>query len=242
MRLADEREGEGTPVPAAPAPWRPLRVSDPGRFALSGANGYNRTGRRRPVQGQGGQEGRRIIPGDSLALIEECEAGANTFDDGDRVRAAAVGTAEYSTRDRTAGVATPVQMHVPDIGDTVVGTVAIVMSSMFAVAIRYINGRPVTSNVECVCSTRDSRRRMVAMIGDVVALRILSRINGTIHATVDDPELGVLFTKCRMCGMGVIAVRDGVKCAECGWFDERNMSSNFGKAEAAISGRSGAPG
>ena len=182
------------------------------------------------------QQGQTILPGEAIALIEECEAGANTFDDGDRVRAAALGTAEIDRKARTASVATPVKMHVPDVGDTVVGTVAIVMSAMFAVAIRYVNGRPVTSNVECVCSTRESRRRMIALNGDVVALRIRSRINGTMHATIDEPELGVLFTKCRKCGLGVIAVRDGVKCADCGWFDERKLSSNFGSVDAAIGG------
>lgn len=180
------------------------------------------------------EEGRTILPGEAIASIEEYEAGPNTFDDGDRVRAAAVGMAEIDRSERVARVATPVQMHVPDVGDTVVGTVAVVMSAMFAVAIRYVNGRAVTSNVECVCSTRDSRRRMIALNGDVVALRILSRINGTMHATIDEPELGVLFTKCRKCGMGVITVRDGVKCAECGWFDERKLSSNFGSDQAAI--------
>lgn len=180
--------------------------------------------------------GHEIIPGEPIALIEECEAGPNTFDDGDRVRAAALGTAEIDRRARTASVATPVLMHVPSVGDKVVGTVAIVMSAMFAVAIRYVNGRPVTSNVECVCSTRDSRRKMIALNGDVVALRIRSRINGTMHATIDEADLGVLFTKCRKCGMGVITVRDGVKCADCGWFDERKISSDFGSVDAAIGG------
>ena len=64
-----------------------------------------------------------------------------------------------------------------------------------------------------------------------MALRILSHLNGTIHATIDESRLGVLFTKCRKCGCEVMPMRDAIKCRECSWIDERKLSSNFGSGE-----------
>jgi len=48
---------------------------------------------------------------------------------------------------------------------------------------------------------------------------------------MNSPELGVLFTKCRKCGKGVKPMRDIVKCIECGWTDDRKLSSDFLKSD-----------
>lgn len=169
------------------------------------------------------------IPGDEIASIEEYEAGQNTFDDGDKVRSTLVGVAQIDKKLRVVSIDSPKNIPVPDVGDIIIGTVAAVMSSMIAVSIKFINGRPITSGVECICSTRNLRKRTIALVNDIVAMKIISRLNGTIHASISEPNLGVLFTKCRKCGMKVITNRDGIKCTECGWFDERKFSSDFGK-------------
>ena len=103
------------------------------------------------------------------------------------------------------------------------------MSSMIAISIDYINGKPTTSKVECICSTRNIRIRNVALVNDIVTLKILNHLNGTIHATISEPHLGILFTKCRKCGGKVVPMRDAIKCTDCSWIDERKLSSNFGK-------------
>ena len=169
------------------------------------------------------------FPGEKIASIEEYEAGHNTFDDGDMVRAATVGEIDMNKTSRVANVSHPKLLSIPKAGDVIVGSVAAVMSSMIAVSIDYINGKPTTSKVECVCGTRNLRIRNVALVNDIVTLKILSHINGTIHAAISEPELGVLYTKCRKCGGKVISMRDAIKCTDCSWIDERKLSKNFGK-------------
>ena len=95
-----------------------------------------------------------VFPGDKIASIEEYEAGNNTFDDGDMVRAATVGERNMDKETRVADVNHPKLLSVPKVGDVIIGTVAAVMSSMIAVSIDYINGSPTTSKVECICGTR----------------------------------------------------------------------------------------
>ena len=171
------------------------------------------------------------FPGDKLASIEEYEAGNNTFDDGDMVRAATIGTKNIDKLTRTANIVHPKILSIPKVGDTIIGTVVVVMSSMIAVRIDYINEKPTISKVECVCSTRNIRKKNVALINDIITLKIMSHLNGTIHAAIDEPHLGILFTKCRKCGGKVVQMRDAIKCTECSWIDERKLSTNFGNSE-----------
>lgn len=171
------------------------------------------------------------FPGDKIALIEEYEAGKNTFDDGHMVRAAVVGTSDLNKKDRTAQVQNFKQLSIPQINDIVIGTVAAVMSSMIAVMILYVNGKPVKSHVECICNTRNIRKKSVALVNDIVKLKIIGHLNGAIHATISESELGVLFTKCKKCGGSVVPMRDAIKCVECAWIDERKLSTDFGNSD-----------
>ena len=172
-----------------------------------------------------------IFPGDKIASIEEYEAGHNAFDDGDMVRAATVGVKDIDKESRTVNVKHPKLLSIPNVGDIIIGTVAAVMSSMIAVSIDYINGKPTTSKVECICGTRNLRIRNIALVNDIVTLKIISHLNGTIHASISEPNLGVLFTKCRKCGGKVVAMRDAIKCTDCAWIDERKLSANFGNSD-----------
>ena len=97
--------------------------------------------------------------------------------------------------------------------------------------VNVITQRRVHNNVECICQTRHLRKKYSALVQDVVIVKIIARQNGTIHGTIDDKNLGVLSTKCRKC-FGIVGImRDAVKCKECGWIDDRKLSSDFGKMD-----------
>lgn len=170
-----------------------------------------------------------IIPGDKIAIIEEYESGKNTYEDGHNVRSTMVGNTDIDKKNRIAQIQNLSSPGIPEVDDIVVGTVAAVMSSMIAVSINYVNNIRTKSNVECICATRHFRKKNIALVNDIVVVRIIAHKNGTIHATIDDPELGILFTKCKKCGGRVIPMRDAIKCTDCSWIDERKLSNNFGK-------------
>ena len=172
-----------------------------------------------------------VLPGDRIAITEECEAGNNACDDGHIVRATVVGESEVDKKEHLVNVKNYKSTSIPEKGDVIIGTVEAVMGSMIAVLINYINSKPVKSQVECICATRSIRKKNVALVKDLVKLKIIGHLNGAIHATMQDPELGVLFTKCRKCGMDVKPLRDIIKCVECGWTDDRKLSSDFLKTD-----------
>jgi len=135
------------------------------------------------------------FPGDVIASIEEYEAGQNTFDDGDKVRSTVIGRKEIDSKNKIASVTKPKAPVIAQVGDIVIGQVEAVMSSMMAVSIQYINGKPSKAGVECICGTRNIRKRTIALPHDIVTLKIIGHKNGTLHATVSEKDLGVLFTK-----------------------------------------------
>lgn len=171
-----------------------------------------------------------VMPGDRLGFIEEMEAGSNTFDDGNMIRASTIGIANIDKKNKIAEVQNGKQISIPKKGDIVIGSVSAVLSSMIAVSIQYINGKPNSSGVECICQNPD-RRRIIARANDIIALKIESHLNGTIHASIDEPELGVLFTKCNICAGSVVPMRDRIKCPNCGFVEDRKISTNYEKAD-----------
>lgn len=171
-----------------------------------------------------------VLPGERLGFIEEMEAGNNTFDDGNMIRASTAGIANVDKKNKIAQVENGKQISIPKRGDVVIGSVAAVLSSMIAVSIQYINGKPNAAGVECICQNPE-KRRIIARVNDIIALKIETHLNGTIHATINEPELGVLFTKCNSCGGNVVPLRDRVKCPNCGFVEERKISVNYEKAD-----------
>ena len=172
-----------------------------------------------------------VLPGDKIAIIEEYGSGNNTYDDGEIIRSVVVGQSDINKKDRVVNVKNLKSTSVPKPGDIVIGTVEAVMGSMFVILVKYINSKPVQSRVECICSTTNIRKKNIALVSDLVKIKILDTLNGAIHATISDPDLGILFTKCRKCGKEVKPLRDIVKCIECGWTDDRKLSSDFLKSD-----------
>ncbi|KFM14592.1 hypothetical protein AAA799O18_00562 [Marine Group I thaumarchaeote SCGC AAA799-O18] len=175
-----------------------------------------------------------VLPGDKIAIIEEYETGKNSYNDGEVIRSTVVGEGDIDKKERIVNVKNLKSTSVPKSNDIVIGTVAAVMGSMFIVLVKFINSKPVKSQVECICSTTNIRKRNIALVNDLVKIKILGELNGAIHGTINSPDLGVLFTKCRKCGRDVKPLRDIIKCIECGWTDDRKLSSDFLKSDFIV--------
>ena len=171
------------------------------------------------------------IPGEKIASIEEYLPGDNTFEDNDSIRATTIWEINLNSSERSASINRQTQITVPKVGDIIIGVVEANLPSMIAISIKFVNGKRVNSDLECICVTRHIRKKNIALAQDVVKAEIINHINGTIHASIDSPELGVLFTKCRKCFGTVVKMRDAVKCKDCGWIDDRKLSTEFGKSD-----------
>jgi exosome complex component CSL4 len=171
------------------------------------------------------------LPGDKIAIIEEYETGQNTFDDGQSIRSLVIGTSEFDKTNRIAKINEMRKPAVAQVNDVVTGNISALMNNMFAINILYINGKSTHSGLECICQARGAKKRIMVRVGDIVSAKIISHLNGVVHAIISEPELGVLFTQCNRCGAKVVSMGSSIKCVDCGYIEERKLSTKFGNSD-----------
>jgi exosome complex component CSL4 len=174
---------------------------------------------------------RPTLPGDKIAIIEEFETGQNTFDDGQSIRSLVIGTSEFDKTNRIAKINEMRKPAVAQVNDIVTGNISALMNNMFAINILYINGKSTHSGLECICQARGAKKRIMVRVGDIVSAKIISHLNGVVHATISEPELGVLFSQCNKCGAKVVSMGSSIKCVDCGYIEERKISTKFGNSD-----------
>ncbi len=170
-----------------------------------------------------------VFPGDELFCIEEYENGDNTIDDGNGIiRATTIGVSKTNNKDHVVMVKSKTCQLLPKPGDVIIGVVVSIVASMLVVLIEYVNNKLINSKIECVFYTRNIKKKTTALVNDVVMLKIISYKNGAIHTSMNEADMGVIFTICRKCGGQVVSIKDSIKCIDCSWIDERKISKNFG--------------
>jgi exosome complex component CSL4 len=180
-----------------------------------------------------------MLPGEQIASIEEFEGGKNTYlgPDG-TVRSAAVGTKVYDLKRRVVKIDQKNPPMLPKVGDIVVGNVDMLFSSMVSVKMLYLNDKKFPSGYSAIGSARvgardrDRRgdRRAVFRVGDIVRGRIISLLNSTVHITLAEKEFGVLYALCFMCGGDTVRTNENsIKCIECGAYEDRKLTHDYGK-------------
>jgi exosome complex component CSL4 len=185
-----------------------------------------------------------IFPGEQVAFIEEFEGGKNTYITDGAIRSKAVGTRVYDFKRRIVKINQKNSPMLPKIGDVLVGYIEMLFGSMISVRILYINEKKSYAGFSAIASTRigggsnnsggwrergERRGRTIFRVGDIIRGRVISLLNSTIHITIDEKEFGVLYTLCFNCGSDTVRVHNSVKCIECGVYEERKLTYDYGK-------------
>ena len=188
-----------------------------------------------------------IFPGEQVALIEEFEGGKNTYITDGTIRSKAVGTRVYDFKRRIVKINPKNSPMLPKIGDVLVGYLEMLFGSMMSVRVLYINDKKSYAGFSAIASARtgsggsnnsggggwrergDRRSRTIFRVGDIIRGRVISLLNSTIHITIDEKEFGVLYTLCFNCGGDTVRVHNSVKCIECGVYEERKLTHDYGK-------------
>ena len=187
-----------------------------------------------------------IFPGEQVALIEEFEGGKNTYITDGTIRSKAVGTRVYDFKRRIVKINQKNSPMLPKIGDILVGYIEMLFGSMISVRVLYINEKKSYAGFSAIASTRtggssnnsggggwrergDRRSRTIFRVGDIIRGRVISLLNSTIHITIDEKEFGVLYALCFNCGGDTVRVYNGVKCIECGVYEDRKLTHDYGK-------------
>ena len=189
-------------------------------------------------------ENNHITPGILLSVIEEFDAGKNTYVDEGDVRSSVIGGSTVDFSDRILNVKQKNPPMIPKIGDIVLGYIDMLFGNMISVRILYINEKFSKSGFSAIASTRmfysggnynsnwrerSYKSKYVFKVGDIIRGKVYSLLNSSIHLTLDDKDLGVVYTICFSCGNEFTKVPGGLKCNSCGNFEDRKVSIDYGK-------------
>ena len=177
-----------------------------------------------------------VLPGDRLAVSEEFLPGKHTYDDSGLIRALTVGSVQKDVKNMEISVKPAVEPEVIKVDDWVTGQVEGVQSNSANVHIYFLNGKVTYKDFSGMLTLRGlsgggrgARRTTPVKTGDVVRCRVFSLVNGIIHLTIEEPDMGVVSALCGNCGKPLLrgsATR--AKCDECGNVEERKLARDFG--------------
>lgn len=178
----------------------------------------------------------RVLPGDKLAVSEEFLPGRHVYDSGGLIRALTVGSVIRDTKNMEISVKPAVESEIIKVDDWVTGQVEASQASSANVHIYFLNGKPTYKDFSGMLTLRGlsgggrgQRRATPVKQGDIVRCRVFSLLNGIIHLTIDEPDMGVVAALCGNCGRPLLrgsATR--AKCEECGNVEERKLARDFG--------------
>jgi exosome complex component CSL4 len=186
----------------------------------------------------------RVLPGNSLSVIEEFESGKNTFVLDGEVRSSVIGQPRINMVNRILNITQKNPPMIPKIEDIVVGYIDMLFGNMISVRVVYINDKYSHSGFSAIASTRISnmgnnynsgyrersyKGKLLFKVGDIVRGRVFSLLNSSLHITLEDKDLGIIYTICFACGNDLTQVPGGLKCPSCGNFEERKVTSDYGK-------------
>ncbi|HZH38682.1 MAG TPA: exosome complex RNA-binding protein Csl4 [Bacillales bacterium] len=187
----------------------------------------------------------RVLPGKPLSVIEEFESGKNTFVFDGEVRSSVIGKPVVNMVNRILNVTQRNPPMIPKIGDIVTGYIDMLFGNMISVRVVYINDKNSHSGFSAIASTRISnmgnnyysswrernyKGKFIFKVGDIIRGRVYSLLNSSIHITLEDKDLGLVYTICFSCGnTDLIKVSGGLKCPNCGNYEERKVCVDYGK-------------
>ncbi len=177
-----------------------------------------------------------VLPGDKLAVSEEFLPGPHAYDDSGLIRALAVGSVQRDMKNMEISVKPAAKANLLKVGDRIVGQVEVAQSSSAGVKLYYVNGQPTDKDFSGSLSLRSGRpgrggpRGPPVKLGDIVRCRIFSLLNGIIHLSINEDEMGVVYALCGNCGKPLLRGGNRAKCDECGNVEERKLAADFGRS------------
>jgi exosome complex component CSL4 len=181
---------------------------------------------------------KRVLPGDKVAIPEEFLPGKHAYDDGSLIRALTVGGVQKDMKNMEICVKPAVEASMVRVEDWVTGQVEVAQSNSAGLKIYYVNGLRMDKDFSGTLSFRGfgagrggggTKRQPPVKLGDIVRCRVFSLVNGIIHLSIEEEDMGVVHALCGNCGRPLLkGGRRRAKCDECGNVEDRKLAADFG--------------
>jgi exosome complex component CSL4 len=177
-----------------------------------------------------------VVPGDRLGVIEEFTSGPGTYIEGGTIHAKVTGRTLLDMLNKEVSVYPLVQSATfPKVGDIVVGLVSDVKSKNANLTIFQVGDKLISGTFKGMLHISGVSRGYVENMfnvcksGDIISAKVISTANRSIFLSTADNDLGVVYALCSRCGHVLQPGNRGMGCSNCGNFERRKLSPDYGK-------------
>jgi exosome complex component CSL4 len=177
-----------------------------------------------------------VVPGDRLGVIEEFTSGPGTYVDGGTIYSKIIGRTLLDILNKQVSVYPVVHIATfPQVGNIVTGTVSDVKSKNAVMSISQIGDKTISGSfrgllhISGVSHGYVDNMFNVCKSGDIMTAKVISTANRSCFLSTVDNDLGVIYALCSRCGHVLQPGNRGLSCSNCGNFERRKLSPDYGK-------------
>ena len=178
-----------------------------------------------------------VVPGDRLGVIEEFTSGPGTYIEDGIIHSKITGRTLLDMLNKQVSVYPLAKTAiVPKVGDIVVGQVSDVKSKNAVLTIFQVGDKVLSGSfkgalhISGVSHGYVDNMFNVCKAGDIMRTKVISTANRSFFLSTADKDLGIVFALCSRCGDTLTPEnRGGMKCSNCGNFERRKLSTDYGK-------------
>ncbi len=189
------------------------------------------------MTGQRIKEGDSVLPGERLGVIEEFLPGEGTFqDEDDIIYASITGLVHIDMKERKISVKGTTRKPIyPTRNDVVLGVIQHVTKKSAIVNIFQIEDQecPITFSgylfIKNAAGGYIDQMRDLFVPGDLIIARVQQQADGLARLSTVGSRYGVVQASCSRCGEPLHLQGRRLECVECGNYEKRKLSQNYGK-------------
>lgn len=182
--------------------------------------------------------GRRVLPGDEVAIAEEYMSGEGTYEEDGKVYASAVGELDLDPREKLARVILDNPPVVLQEGDVVLAEVTDAKPAMAICNIVAQEGveRPVSSetlasvHVSKIASSYVEDAGDLLRPGDLIRAKVI-QADPSVQLTTSGPHFGAIRSLCRRCRSPLERKGKGLYCERCDLREDRKLADDYREFE-----------
>ena len=172
-------------------------------------------------------------PGKKLGVIEEYFPSKGTYsDESGIIRSIFLGKVLKDSKTRKVEVYPYRKLKIINIGDVVMGRLISVSGVFGYVRIESINFKPLDREFNGIVYPPRVSMRVdnVYREGDYILAKVISKVNRTVHLSIQGDEYGVVYAQCSYCGRKLKQVgKNKLRCTKCSNIEIRKLSKFYGK-------------
>ena len=178
--------------------------------------------------------GRRVLPGDEVAIAEEYMSGEGTYERDGKIFASAVGELDLDAKDKLAKVILDNPPVVLQEGDVVLAEVTDTKPAMAICSVIAQEGRERAVSSETLASVHVSKLSSsyvedagdVVKTGDIIRATVI-QADPSVQLSTAGPHFGVVRALCSRCRNPLEKKARGLYCEKCDRTENRKIADDY---------------